>query len=96
MHVLTTAPPICQTFSACTAYSDPKVLDANGRGFCRPSGKGKFELQDGAVAIEFRSSAADAAGTLHTMICTNSYGTHVLPPMTTVTVEDVFAPGKWS
>ena len=24
---------------------DPKVLDANGRGFCRPSGKGKFELQ---------------------------------------------------
>jgi hypothetical protein len=75
---------------------DPKVLDANGRGFCRPSGKGKFELQDGAVAIEFRSSAADAAGTLHTMICTNSLGTHVLPPMTTVTVEDVFAPGKWS
>ena len=43
------------------------MLDANGWGFCRPSGKGKFELQDGAVAIEFRSSAADAAGTISTM-----------------------------
>ena len=48
------------------------MLDENGRGFCRPAGKGKFELQDGALIIEFRSSAADAAGTLHTMICTNS------------------------
>ena len=55
------------------------MLDENGRGFCRPAGKGKFELQDGALIIEFRSSAADAAGTLHTMICTNSLGTPTAP-----------------
>ena len=90
-----------QTFSMCTSYSSQEVLAADGSGFCRPvyqpeKKQVEFVLQQDADVVEFVSSPIDAIGTLHSMVCISEDGRYVLPPMTTVTVEEVFAPGAWT
>ena len=78
-----------------------EVLAADGSGFCRPvyqpeKKQVEFVLQQDADVVEFVSSPIDAIGTLHSMVCISEDGRYVLPPMTTVTVEEVFAPGAWT
>ena len=44
--------------------------------------------------VRFRSAGADADGTLHSLVQTTGAG-YALPPMATVTLERVDAPGEW-
>lgn len=99
-----------QTTGICTAYSDPKhfaadgtALDAkdwssDGRGFCvvnkhKESKAMVWELQESDV-VEFRSSAPDETG-MHSLILNSPFGHYHLPPMTTVTVDEVKPAGSW-
>lgn len=98
------------TSGVATAYTDPRHFDSSlsggapgtfavaaktGKGEARGDAAPHWHAQDESDVVEFRSAATDAHG-YHTLIPVTAYGAHQLPPMATVEVVEVKAPGTWS
>ena len=91
------------TTGVTTAYPDPQHFDtALSRGTpgmfavrLQNGDEVKWVAQEESDVVEIRSAAQDYLGH-HTLIQVSEKGGYKLPPMATVTVEEVKEPGEWT